>query len=65
LAIGRGEQSRSGESNSQLAVAGVAVEKLDIHKNGMILGDSKWSVAPYKSLIAHPDATLFWPSFRN
>jgi hypothetical protein len=40
----------------QLAVAGVAVEKLDIHKNGMILGDSKWSVAP---------ATLFWPSFRS
>jgi hypothetical protein len=34
----------------------VAVEKLDIHKNGTILGDGKWSVASYKSLVGHPDA---------
>jgi hypothetical protein len=27
---------------SQLAITGVGVEKLDIHKNGMILRDSKW-----------------------
>jgi hypothetical protein len=40
----------------------VAVEKLDIHKNGMILGDGKWSVTPYKSFMGHPDATLFWTS---
>jgi hypothetical protein len=46
----------------QLATSGVAVEKLDIHKNGMILGDGKWSVTPYKSFMGHPDATLFWTS---
>jgi hypothetical protein len=37
----------------------VAVEKLDIHKNSMILGNSKWSVAFYKSFVGDPDATLF------
>ena len=35
----------------------VAVEKLDIHKKGMILGDGKWSVASYKSLVGHLGAT--------
>jgi hypothetical protein len=35
----------------------MAVEKLNIHKNGTILGDSKWSVAFYKSLVGHPGAT--------
>jgi hypothetical protein len=34
----------------------VAVEKLDIHKNDTILGDGKWSVASYKSLVGHPGA---------
>jgi hypothetical protein len=43
---------------------GVAVEKLDIHENGMIFGDGKWSAAPYKSLIGHPGTTLFWTSSR-
>jgi hypothetical protein len=42
----------------------VAVEKLDLHKNSMISGDSKWSVAFYKSFVGHPDATLFWPFSR-
>jgi len=42
----------------------VAVEKLDLRKNGMILGDGKWSIIPYESLIGHPDATLFWTSSR-
>ena len=32
----------------------MAVEKLDIHKNGTILGDGKRSVASYKSLISGP-----------
>ena len=40
----------------QLAITSVAVEKLDIHKNGAILGDGKWSVASYKSLVGHLDA---------
>jgi hypothetical protein len=48
-----------------MMTSGVAVEKLDIYKNSMILGDGKWSDAPYKSFIGHPDATLFWPSFRS
>jgi hypothetical protein len=30
----------------QLAITGVAVEKLNICKNGMIFEDGKWSVAP-------------------
>jgi hypothetical protein len=38
------------------AILTVAVEKLDIHKNGTILGDDKWSVASYKSLVGHPEA---------
>jgi hypothetical protein len=38
----------------------VAVEKLDIHKNSMIFGDGKWSDAPHKSFMGHPDTTLFW-----
>jgi hypothetical protein len=42
----------------------VAVEKLDLRKNGMILGMVKWSIIPYESLIGHPDATLFWTSSR-
>jgi len=37
----------------------VAVEKLDVYKNSMILGDGKWSIIPYESLMGHPDATLF------
>jgi hypothetical protein len=49
---------------SQLAISGVAVEKLDLRKNGMILGDGKWSIILYESLIGHPDATLFWTSSR-
>jgi hypothetical protein len=39
-----------------MTTTGVAVKKLDIHKNGTILGDGKWSVASYKSLLGHPDA---------
>jgi hypothetical protein len=39
----------------------VAVEKVDIHKNSMILGAGKWSDAPYKAFIGHPDATFFAP----
>jgi hypothetical protein len=48
----------------QLAISGVAVEKLNIHKNSMIFWDGKWSDAPHKSFIGHPDATLFWTSPR-
>jgi hypothetical protein len=40
-----------------LSLTGVAVEKLAIHKTGMILGDGKWSAASYKSLVGHPGAT--------
>jgi hypothetical protein len=40
-------------------VNGVGVEKLEIHKNSMILRDGKSSDAPYKAFIGHPDATLF------
>ena len=43
----------------ELADSAVAVEKLDIHKSSIILGDGKWSNAPYKPFIGHPDATLF------
>jgi hypothetical protein len=42
-----------------LAITSVAVEKLDLCGNGMILGDSKWSVDPYESLTGHPDAMIF------
>ena len=38
----------------------VAVEKLDLRRNGMISGDGKWSVATYESFIGHPDAKSFW-----
>jgi hypothetical protein len=44
------------EAKCQLAIQGVAVEKLDIDKNGTILGDGKWSVSSYKSLVGHSDA---------
>jgi hypothetical protein len=40
-------------------IPGVAVEKLNIHKNSVILGDGKCSDAPYKPFIGHPDAALF------
>jgi hypothetical protein len=49
-------------SGCRLTISGVGVEKLDLRKNGMILGDGKWSIAPYESLIGHPNATLFWTS---
>jgi len=39
-----------------MAITGVAIEKLDIHKNGTILGDGKRLVASYKSLVGHPGA---------
>jgi hypothetical protein len=42
----------------------VAVEKLDLRKNGMIL-DDKWSITPYESLIGHPDATFFGQLFAS
>ncbi|MGC2503106.1 MAG: hypothetical protein WA400_13350, partial [Silvibacterium sp.] len=38
----------------------VAVEKLDLCRNCMILGDGKWSVNAYESFIGHPDAKSFW-----
>jgi hypothetical protein len=44
---------------SQLLPSDVAVEKLNIHKNSVILGDGKWSDAPYKPFIGHPHAALF------
>jgi len=37
----------------------VGVEKLDIHKKGMLLGDGKWSAVSYKSLVGNPGATQF------
>jgi hypothetical protein len=49
----------------QLALTGVGVEKVDIHKNGVILRDRKCLGDPRKSFIGHPDATLFWLSFRS
>jgi hypothetical protein len=42
---------------SQLAITGVHVEKVDIHKNGVILGDRKCLDNPRKSFVGHPDAT--------
>jgi hypothetical protein len=41
------------------------VEKLDVRRNSMILGDGKWSIILYESLIGHPDATLFLGIFQN
>jgi hypothetical protein len=54
----------AGDVESQLVVTGVAVEKLDIPKHSMILEENKWSVALDKSVLGHPDATLFWRSSR-
>jgi hypothetical protein len=43
----------------------VGVEKVDIHKNGVILGDRKCLGAQRKSFVGHPDATLFVTSSRR
>jgi hypothetical protein len=40
----------------------VGVEKVDIHKNGVILGDRKCLCDPRKSFVGHPDATQFGTS---
>jgi hypothetical protein len=37
----------------------VAVEKVDIHKNSMILGDGKWSDVADKSVNRHSQLPLF------
>jgi len=41
----------------QLLPTGVGVEKVDIDKNGAILGDRKCPGDPRKSFLGHPDAT--------
>ena len=41
---------------------GVGVEKVDIHKNGVILGDRKCLGDPRKSFVGHSDATQFGTS---
>jgi hypothetical protein len=41
----------------------VGVEKVDIRKNGVILGDRKCLDDPRKSFVGHPDATLFCDLF--
>jgi hypothetical protein len=41
----------------------VGVEKLDIRKNGMILGDRKCLGGPRKSFVGHPDVTHFFDLF--
>jgi hypothetical protein len=38
-------------------IEAVGVEKVDIHKNGVILGDRKCLGDPRKSFVGHPDAT--------
>jgi hypothetical protein len=43
----------------------VAVEKLDLRKNGMILGDDKWSITPYESLIGILTRSYFWTTLRT
>jgi hypothetical protein len=40
------------------------LKKLDLCGNGMILGDEKMVSNSNKPFIGHPDATLFWISFR-
>jgi hypothetical protein len=45
--------------DSPLTTSAVAIEKLHIYKKGMILGDGKWSVVSYKSLVGHPGAMKF------
>jgi hypothetical protein len=40
----------------------VGVEKVDIHKNGAILGDRKCLGDPRKSFVGHSDATQFGTS---
>jgi hypothetical protein len=45
------------EVEPQLAMTGVGVEKVDIHKNGVIFGDRKCLGDPRKSFVGHPDAT--------
>jgi hypothetical protein len=40
----------------------VGVEKVDIYKNGVILGDRKCLGDPRKSFVGHPDATQFGTS---
>jgi hypothetical protein len=37
----------------------VAVEKVDIHKNGVILGDKKSLGDAKESFVGDPDETLF------
>jgi hypothetical protein len=43
----------------------VGVEKVDIHKNGVILGDRKCLGDQRKSFVGHPEATLFVTSSRR
>jgi hypothetical protein len=59
----RNSEERS-DSRVRCVTRSVAVEKLDLRKNGMILGDGKMARHPYESLVGHPDATLFWTSSR-
>jgi PIN domain nuclease of toxin-antitoxin system len=53
------------EIEFQLAITGVGVEKVDTHKNGVILGDRKCLGDPRKSFVGHPDATQFGTSSRR
>jgi hypothetical protein len=52
-------------NDAQLASTGVGVEKVDIRKNGVILGDSKCLGGPRKSFVGHSDAMEFGTSFRR
>jgi hypothetical protein len=46
-----------------LGILVVGVEKVDIRKNGVILGDRKCLGGPRKSFVGHPDATQFGDLF--
>jgi hypothetical protein len=59
------DEKRATGSNSRLVLTGVGVEKVDIHKNGVILGDRKCLGDQRKSFVGHPDATLFVTSSRR
>jgi hypothetical protein len=41
------------------------VEKLNIHKISVILGDGEWSDSPHKPFVGHLDATSFGLSFQT
>jgi hypothetical protein len=42
---------------SRRVINRAGIEKADIHKNGVILGDKKCLGGPRKSFVRHPDAT--------